>query len=62
MTPSTNSANSLPKATMTPSTPKSPRTASLISSADQSITRRMLDQRRHLVMQLFKEQDSFFPS
>lgn len=46
--------------TMTPSTPKSPRTACL--SADQSSTRRTLDQRRHLVMQFFKEQNTLFPT
>lgn len=47
------------KSSKTPSTPKS---AAGLNSSDASSTRRILDQRRHLVMQFFKEEGTFFPS
>jgi len=54
-----NSSNfSLTNKTMTPSTPKSPRTG----SADQSSTRHILDQRRRLVMEFFKQENTLFPT
>lgn len=61
---STNYNSMLMKNLSTPLTPsKSPRTISGLNSAsDTSSTRRILDQRRQLVMEFFKKENSYFPT